>query len=83
MKKFYFLCTSLLLGLVANATCPITEGKQIFLLQMEKEEAKQERAFEHTNYGVCKGLLRRKQRSSRLQTDEYYHKPREDRRTSS
>ena len=26
MKKFYFLCTSLLLGLVANATCPITEG---------------------------------------------------------
>lgn len=45
------------------------EIKQIFLLQVEKEETKQKRAFKHTNYGVCKGLLRRKQRSSRIQTD--------------
>ena len=47
------------------------EIKQIFLLQVEKEEAKQKRAFKHTNYGVCKGLLRRKQRCSRIQADVY------------
>ena len=33
------------------------------------KKRKQKRAFKHTNYGVCKGLLRRKQRSSRIQTD--------------
>ena len=33
------------------------EIKQIFLLQVEKEEAKQKRAFESANNGICEGFL--------------------------
>ena len=47
------------------------EIESFVLLQVEKESAKQKRTSERTDYGIRKGLLRGKQRSSRIQTDEY------------
>ena len=51
------------------------EIKQIFLLQVEKEEAKQKRAFKHTNYGVWKGVQKREPQYPQILPDGYQHQP--------